>query len=47
MIPITDAIMCQVGRYKYLYINFKYVTFKEVDGEIGICSIFDNYKNKI
>lgn len=45
-IPISNAIMCRVGRYKNAYIQLDYVTYKEVDGEIGICTIFDNYKKK-
>jgi hypothetical protein len=45
-IPIADAMMCQVGRFKNMYVKFQYITFREVDGQIGICTFFDNYKNK-
>lgn len=45
-VNIADAMMCKVGRYKGLYVKFEFITFREVDGQIGICTTFDNYKNK-
>lgn len=43
-IPINDAILCTIGAWRGCYVTWCYARYRQIDGVIGWCTMFDKIK---